>query len=147
MEFEYNQKNLGERVMTIKLRERQFITLSWTVTGKERTKEIHETNVVQYTFINVGSTVVNVNGIILYPLFSGFQPNQFITSQNMAENDVQVYKYTFEGIPKFVIADYGDPGTTFRYKSVVMMPPLPKLPGFVVFDGLQVVAKIRANKR
>lgn len=134
--------------VTTKLRERQFSTQAWTVMGTEDNQEIHETNVVQYTFLNIGTTVVEVGGITLFPLFCGFGPTEFTTNHSFAENDVSVYKYRFDGLPKFVLAKFplvgvGPPS----YFTIPVKPDYAKFPDLQSFNGLQIVAKLRANHR
>lgn len=132
-----------------KLRERQFATLAWIVQGTESNLEIHETNVVQYTFTNLGTTIVTVGGITLFPLWSGFSPTEFVTNHSFAENDVSVYKYRFDGLPKIVLArvPYITVGPPAYYNIPQPFPGVAKFPGFVEFNQLQIVAKIRANRR
>ena len=133
---------------TTKLRERQFSTTSWVVVGTERTMEVGETNVVQYTFVNVGTTVVNIDGLILYPSFCGFGPTSFTTNHNMAENDVSVYKYRFDGLPKNVVAKVplAGVGQPSFYPIPLALDPT-KFAGIIIQNGLQIIAKVRANRR
>lgn len=85
--------------------------------------EIYVENVVEYEFINSGTTIIELNaGLKLYPLFAGIEPTRVKLSVNYNERDETIYKYAFR---EFTAQDYRiviDTNSTIGYTSPIDNP-------------------------
>jgi hypothetical protein len=58
--------------------------------------EIYVENVVEYEFINSGTTKIVINaGLTIYPAYAGIEPTRVKLAVNHNERDETIYKYEF----------------------------------------------------
>jgi hypothetical protein len=63
----------------------------------------NDSNVVEYEFINQGTTIANINGLRIYPQFANFPPYRVKLDIRNRELDVTIYKIRFEPLDVAVI--------------------------------------------
>lgn len=131
--------------------EKQFVFNATIYNGSERSHTISDTNVVEYEFVNLGTTICYINDIPLYPVASGKQFHRIKLHCSFNEMDATIYKY------RFVLAqpDY------FIYNTAVTVgaddfsvpketpPGGPAAPAYssTLYNRLLVISKVKAYKR
>lgn len=74
--------------------------------GSEQSLQIYDGQVIEYEFINAGTTVCIIGGgLKLYPTISGLIPNRVKLAVNYNERDVTVYPYKFIPLDLTVISN------------------------------------------
>lgn len=131
--------------------ERQFTYRFDEYDGSEDSNQIYDGQVVEYEFINTGSTVCIINaGLKLYPVNSGMLPNRVKLHISYNEMDVTIYDYRFSSM-KDELQLITDPNTMFNLDRVLL--PLvvqyadlsPTILKFVEFNRLIVISKVKAS--
>jgi hypothetical protein len=131
-------------------KEKQFVFNFTLYDGTERTTSISDTNVVEYEFVNLGTTMVYINDMPLYPDASGKHFNRIKLLCSFNEMDVTIYKYRFEQ-PDFFL--YTAPVTIPAVGDVLVPKETPpgavQAPAYIsnIYNRLLVISKVKAYKR
>lgn len=141
--------------------EKQFVFDFMIYDGSDgETGIINDTNVVQYEFVNLGSTVCVINDMVLLPVASNKEFHRIKLDIGFNEMDVTIYKYKFAGAPNFFINQV----TVSDSVPSVDVPPEYLTNGMInTFDGpeddrgrtyesqlynkLLVISKVKADKK
>lgn len=103
---------------------------------------VDTTNVVQYQFINGGTSIVEINGTQVYPAFSGLKPDRLDLEINQCEEDMTVYKFKFKPLDiqvrEIQVANGGTTITRF-------VGPVVPVQGQINFNRLIVISKCMAS--
>jgi hypothetical protein len=109
--------------------------------------DVSDTQVVEYEFINQGSTVILINGMMLLPGYYGIEPSRWKSTVNYNEMDVSIYKYSFpkESIQAPLVIDVVDGANVIP--TPVISPLVYPLPGDPPGNRLLVISKCKATVR
>lgn len=140
------------KLLSVFLGVKQFTFRFDEYNGTESALQIYDGQVMEYEFINAGSSVCIINGgLKLYPEFSGMSPTRVKLSCNYNERDVTVYNYKFEKLDLSVVTDIG--AVTLNGKPIyvpfvndtvnITYGVNPKNP--VKFNRLVVISKVQAK--
>lgn len=130
--------------------EKQFVYNFTIYNGTERNQSISDTNVVEYEFVNLGTTMCYINDMPLYPQASGKNFNRIKLHVSFNEMDVSIYKYRFGGAPDYFL--YQAPVALAASTVTVPKETVPGAvgsPAYVsnLYNRLLVISKVKANKR
>jgi len=104
---------------------------------------VDTTNVVEYQFINGGTSIVEINGTQVYPAFSGLKPDRLDLNINSCEEDMTVYKFKFKPLDMQVL-EQGEPEGNITRPYV---GPVVPVDGQINFNRLIVISKMFASIR
>jgi len=127
------------------IRAREYVYRFEYYDEQSDTSAIDDTNVVQYEFINQGTTIVEINGMKIYPEWAGIAPHRVLLHINYNEMDVTIYKFKFFPIDQAAATTLPDPANPAFVQNFVTPDPN----GFIALpqpvNRLLVVVKVKAN--
>lgn len=136
------------RVFTSFGYEKQFVFRFDIYDGSEQNLEIYDTNVVEYKFVNLGTTICYINEMPVYPhaAYKGFDNVHLQLQVN--EMDVTIYKYRFDVVDFFgyfsnVVFEDGSTGIVPNENAAQPRSGLAYLPA--KYNRLLVISKIKAK--
>jgi hypothetical protein len=78
---------------------REFVFRFDIYNGTESSNQIYDAAVVEYEFVNQGTTVCVINdGLFLYPQYTGIPPFRLISDIKTHERDATIYNYRFQPV-------------------------------------------------
>jgi hypothetical protein len=112
--------------------------------------QIDDSNVVEYEFINQGTTICIINeGLRIYPSYSGIEPSRVKLEIDQSEKDVTVYQFRFEDLDFFqghaIIDNFIAPGTALVITGFVPAKDFINMPNQPAFNRLLVISKMIAT--
>jgi len=108
--------------------------------GSEDSNDIYKTDVVQYEFVNQGTTICVLNdGLLLYPQFVSIEPVRVKLDIWEQETDVNTYKYRFQEI------DYT---SVYDNSGDAIFPFIkPFVASRTIFNRLLVISKVKIQHK
>ena len=136
---------------------RHFVYRIDIYNGTEESNSIYDNQVMEYEFINQGTTACIINdGLYLYPEYMDIEPSRIRMVVNSNERDDTVYQYRFEP-PEFIAvrAVFIDPAPAPGFPNQIIVGALAPAKDFlaiggdeaVVFNKLIVKSKVIAVAR
>ena len=102
------------------VKRKQFVFEFIILDGTEEPKEIHDTNSIEYEFINQGNSICVINDtLFLYPQFSGIPPYRVKLDIRQREMDVQLYTYDFRPLDYQICNEITNPEAVGTYEGTI----------------------------